>query len=400
MKKNILFFDAFSGIAGDMALGALVDAGVPADYVKETLSSLGLKGYDLSFEKITVKGISGTRFICSVTGKSEPMDYARIRSLISSSGLSGGVKSRTLLIFKIIAEAESGIHGTDLESCHFHEVGAVDSIVDIVGTAAAMFFLKPDEVWCSPLKMGRGFIASMHGKLPLPAPAVLEILKGAPLEPAEEDGEWVTPTGAAIVKACALGFTKFPRMAADKIGYGFGSRENAFSVNALRAVIGFAPEGAEEKNEGGDRDEILIEVNLDDMTPEVVGYLSAKLLAEGALDVWTTPVYMKKNRPAVMLSVIAGFKDLDRFAGMIFRETTTIGLRFNFIGRMKCGYEIEEFESSLGKCRVKKVSFRDSVVTIHPEYEDCVKLSGNSRVPLKDVMDRVRTEYAAKIKNK
>ena len=382
---RVAYFDCFSGCSGDMVLGALIDAGLSLDLLEKGLSSLGLSGYRLSAEKVRRSAIVATKFDVA-TDETEVHPSRSLKDivmLITTSGLAPQVKDMALAIFRRLGEAEASVHGVPLEEVGFHEVGAVDSIMDIVGVALGLDALKIERFYSSPLPLGSGTVSTAHGILPVPAPATLRLvaMSSAPvLEYAgrpQPEAELVTPTGAAIVTTLAS-FTR-PAMTLTGVGYGAGSREFENWPNVMRIWLG------EDREVDGSDSLILLETNIDDMSPEICGYLMEKLFAMQAADVWFTPIQMKKSRPAVMLSVLAPKHAEVDLTQAIMRETSTLGIRLSPVHRHIAGREVVEFESTLGQTRVKIKRFMDSVLSIHPEYEDCRRIAMERNLPLQEV---------------
>jgi uncharacterized protein (TIGR00299 family) protein len=378
---KILYFDCFSGISGDMTLAALIDLGFPREKLEMELGKLGLSDYELKLFRGSRSGIAATGLEVKVReGKEHPhRHFSHIRRMIAESALEEEVKAISLKIFHRLAEGEAGVHGQKIEEVHFHEVGAVDSIVDIVGTAIGVQFFRPEKILSSDLPMGRGFVECQHGRLPLPAPATVEILKGYPVKNVPFEGELVTPTGAAIVSSLSTGVTAFPSMKMDRVGYGMGKMEFPDRPNLLRLVTGEATDFYE-------RDHVIvIESNIDDMNPEFYGFLMEKLYDLGALDVSLNPLIMKKNRPGTLLRVIAEEKDSEMLAEAILRESTTLGVRLYGVARKKLPRQIKEVETAYGKVRVKV----SGGMRFQPEYEDCKRIALEKGIPIQDVYQAV-----------
>ncbi|HSR10925.1 MAG TPA: nickel pincer cofactor biosynthesis protein LarC [Thermodesulfobacteriota bacterium] len=373
---KILYFDCFSGISGDMTLAALLHLGVPEEALRSELGKLGLDNYTLEIRKGSRSGIAAMSLEVKVGPREEHhRHFSHIRDLILGSSLEQETKDLSLAIFRKLAEAEARVHGQTVDDVHFHEVGAVDSIVDIVGTAIGIVFLKPEKIYSSELPMGRGFIQSQHGRLPLPAPATVEILKGYPVRSADIEGELVTPTGAAIVAALSSGAVPFPSMKPIDIGYGMGKKEFPDRPNLLRAVIG------ESSAEREADDAVVLEANIDDMNPEFYDAVMDRLFHAGALDVSLSPVMMKKNRPGTLLRVIAEERDAESLGEVILRETTTLGVRQYSVRRRKLPREVREVETRFGKVRVKV----SGAVRFQPEYDDCKRIAAEKGVPVQEV---------------
>ncbi|HEX6799455.1 MAG TPA: nickel pincer cofactor biosynthesis protein LarC [Ktedonobacterales bacterium] len=411
----ILYLDCFSGISGDMLLGALVDAGLDADTLREGLASLDLSGWSLDARRVTDHGISGTRVTVAVAGEGdrgtevpaqsagakarstlaqhEHRTYRDVVALIERSRLSESVREQTLAAFGRLAEAEAQIHGTMPDEVTFHEVGAVDSIVDITGAYIAFEALGVTQLYCSPLPLTSGRVKSAHGVLPVPAPAVLALLAGTGVEwvpveaargaGAEARGELVTPTGALFAAEAAFAQ---PSMTVARVGYGFGTRALPWA-NCLRVLLGEAPGVAVA---GFERDEVtVIEANIDDMTGEALGWLLRRLLEAGALDVSYAPIQMKKDRPAVRLTIIAAMEQADALAALALRESTTLGVRMSRMPRLKAHREVETIETPLGPCAVKVKREGERVLAVSPEYDDCAALAAHASLPLDVVLARV-----------
>jgi len=400
-----VYFDCFSGCSGDMLLGALIDAGLPLDELKKGLSSLDLREYEIIANKVIRSGITATKFDVITNVHHAPQDHdhsdhqnARslkdILKIIEDSRLSAFVKQKSSEIFRLIGEVEAQIHDIDIESVHFHEIGAVDSIVDIVGSVLAFEIMGIKEFYASPLQVGGGTVKMDHGVFPVPAPATLSILarKNAPVINASAAGapqiELLTPTGAAIITSMAV--FECPELSVKKTGYGAGGKEFKEWPNVLRVWIG---QTSDLKTQSG---LVMLETNIDDMNSQMYGYLREKLFEKGALDVWYTPIQMKKNRPAIMLSVLARKKDETNLSDIIMRETTTMGIRSRDISRHISQREIVELETSLGKIRIKVKKSGKSVIMISPEYEDCKRAAAEHGIPLQEVF-RIVTAEASKL---
>jgi pyridinium-3,5-bisthiocarboxylic acid mononucleotide nickel chelatase len=379
----IAYFDTFSGISGDMTVGALVDAGVPLDIVRDAVGRMPVGGYDISAEQIVSKGIRGTRFTVTVTEPQPERHLGDVLRLIDATGLEPEVRETSRRIFVTLAEAEARVHGTTVDHVHFHEVGAVDALVDVLGTAVGLRYLGVDTVYCAPLPAGGGRVQTAHGLLPVPAPGTLEILRavGAPLIPSPAQTELVTPTGAAIV--ATLASFEQPRLRIRQVGYGFGRKELPW-INALRLWVG-EPLQSDLHQETIS----LLEANLDDMTPEFVGAVMEDLLVAGALDVFFEPIQMKKNRPAVKISVLCEVGAEGDFVERLLAQTTSLGVRIHHLDRVKCDRWQEAVETTWGSVRVKVKSLRGRQ-TYAPEYDDCREISRRHDVSLSDVYQAAR----------
>ena len=365
---KIAYADCFSGVSGDMFLAALLDAGLPLEVLQQNINKLNLtEKVELKLEETHKGALRAANLEVIVPHSHDHRHLSDILEIINSSDLSDKVKQTASNIFTLLAEAESRVHGEPVEHIHFHEVGALDSIVDIVGAAIGLEFLKIDELFASPLPYGSGTINSDHGLLPLPAPATLEVLRliNAPLVPSSADVELVTPTGAAILGSLAK--FKRPNLVMTHIGIGAGKRDLPWP-NILRLMIGTIPEP--------DQSEMVqLETNIDDMNPQFFGYLMDKLFSSGARDVFMIPVHMKKNRPGILLGVIAFRKDEAALAELLLRETTTLGLRVQPISRYEASREFRQLETPFGKVTIKAKILDGKVIHAAPEYDDCVRLA-------------------------
>lgn len=376
---TVLYFDCFAGAAGDMIVGALVDAGVPIDHVTDSLDALGLDGWSLDVAQTTSAGLRATKVTVTETGPPTSRSYAAIKELLESARLSEGVRARALDAFARLARAEAKVHGSAIEDVHFHEVGSLDAIIDVVAASAAIEHFSPDEVVVSPIPTGRGFVESAHGTLPLPAPAVLEILEGAILF---ERGHWetVTPTGAAILAAAATDYGEMPPFRIRASGYGAGTRTHELP-NVLRVVVGDAVPKDEASREG----DIVMETNVDDLSPELIPHVVESLLAAGAHDAWVTSVGMKKGRPGFVLSALAPSIHKYHLLEILYRETTTLGVRFHPVERAILDRTWVEVDVEGHGVRVKLGVKSGDVVTVSPEHDDALRVARATGMPLKEV---------------
>ena len=410
---TILYFDCFSGAAGDMVVGSLIDAGVPLEEIRRALGSLAISADTVWTERVTRAGVSATRFC--VQGETHPIDHAHdhedhqhghnhhdpghvhhqhedeeaghhvhralsdIFGLIDGSALSSAGKDRAKHLFRRLGEAEAAIHATSLDRVHLHEVGALDSIIDIVSAVHALEWLRVDRVVASPLNVGSGRIRSAHGVYPVPAPATLRLLEGVPIYDAGPQVELVTPTGALLVSDYAAEFGPMPAMRVQKVGYGAGTRDFPDRPNVMRAVLGAADAMVSATSV------VVIEAEIDDMNPQIFGLLMDRVLADGALDVFYTPIQMKKNRPGTLLTIIAPPAARERLTAIVFRETTTIGVRYREMDRECLDRESVEVETPLGAIRFKVARRGWQVLNAAPEFEDCVRIATASGRALKDV---------------
>lgn len=422
---KVLYFDCFSGTSGDMTLGALVDLGVDSDFLKSELEKLNLDGYEIAIKKKVKCGITGTdvqvilkhehshdeeihdghhshhhihnhqhehNHLRSVEDNHHGHDHLHlsrnlkdIEHMIDTSNLDNNVKDFSKRVFREIAKAEARVHNKDIYEVHFHEVGAIDSIVDIVGVGICINILGVEKIFSSAMHDGSGFIQCKHGKMPVPVPAVMEMLKESriPLITEDVNTELVTPTGIGIIKCLSDSFGKMPDITVDKVGYGMGKRETG-GFNALRIVMGELVE-----KEAASHEIVVLETNIDDMSPELLGYTMERLLESGALDVYHTPVYMKKNRPAVMLTVLADREQEEKLVDIILKETSTLGIRRSMCQRYCMERKIVKVNTQYGEARVK-VCTRGDIKKFSPEYEDCRQIAKKTGLPLDKIFDEVR----------
>lgn len=388
---KIAYFDCISGMSGDMLAGALIDAGLDLSFFKKELRKVAVDGYAVRAERQSRLGISGTRFIVELkeaghghehgNGHAHGRSFSDIVKLIRASRLAPAVKDDVIDIFKIVARAEGKIHNRSMNDVHFHEVGAVDSIIDIVCAAVGIRALGIQKACASQIPAGSGVVRCAHGVFPVPAPATAEILKGIPLVKGAVRQELVTPTGAAIIRHFVSSFDGFPQMQIGTIGYGVGSKDFKEIPNIFRLMIGEAPDTPS----AGDT-AYVIESNIDDINPQIYEYLSEKLFAAGARDVWLTPISMKKMRPAVMLSVLAEPATVDTMTGLIFAETTTLGIRIRETARKVLERRKKQVRTPYGPVSVKLGFLDGTCVSANPEYEDCKKIARRRGVALKEVM--------------
>lgn len=383
------YFDCFSGISGNMIIGAYLDAGMPLEYLRRELSSLEIGDeYQLVTRTVSKQGIKATYFDVELT---HPHNHSKqhnhhghrnlreINRIISGSSVAPQVKELALAIFKRLGQAEAKVHNCSLEEIHFHEVGAVDAIIDIVGAALGYFYFGLERVCASPVHVGSGTVKCAHGIMPVPAPATAELLQGVPIFSSEIKGELTTPTGAAVLTALSTQFGPLPLFTPEKVGYGAGSWDLSIP-NVVRLYLG------NEKNDScQDNTALIIEANLDDMSPELYSHLMDKLFGAGAADVYLTPIIMKKTRPGVLLSVISTLADHQPLLDIIFRESTTLGLRMYPVSRQILNRSILTVETKAGTVRVKAGLKDQAIINLAPEYEDCLRLAKESGIPLKDI---------------
>ena len=379
------FLDAFSGLSGDMIAGAMLDAGADFDELRAALASLPIGGYQVIKRRKVVSGISALKFEVEVSAAQPERHLSDIGEIIARAcALSASVKDRAMAIFRVLAEAEAKIHHTTPEKVHFHEVGAVDSIIDIVSAAWGFERLELGEVMVSPLPAGSGFVRSQHGIIPVPAPATAELLAGFPMRMGDGTSEMVTPTGAAILRSLAVPAPPAIGFRVDRVGYGAGTKDFADRPNVLRLMVG-------ERTHTYQGDELVeIEANIDDLNPQIYEHVVERLFEAGARDVTLTPTIMKKGRPAVTISVLAEPTERERIAALLFAETSTIGLRYHPVARLKLAREIKEVETRWGRVRVKVSRATDDTLALSPEYDDCKRLAREHRVALRLVLEQAQ----------
>jgi len=388
---GIAYFDCFAGVSGDMVLGALVDAGADLRAIEAELRKLGLDGWTISAEKVMRGAISATHVKVATTESHHHRGLRVILERIEGANLTPRAAERARRIFTRLAEAEGKVHRIPVDQVHFHEVGAVDSIVDIVGAAIGFELLGIDEFACSKLDVGGGQIKTQHGLLPVPAPATAELLRGAPAYSSGIERELVTPTGAAIATALSTSYVEIPPMTLRAIGYGAGSANFTEKANVLRILI-----GENEINEPGERWDApvsVIETNLDDMSPQIYGYFVERALAAGALDVFSSSVLMKKNRPGLLVTLLSEPANLSRLIDLVFRETTTIGVRTYDVRRKTLDRELVPVATPFGDVRIKVSRMNGSVLNATPEYEDCQRIAAQRGIPLKEVIAAASFEF-------
>lgn len=387
---KIAYFDCFSGAAGDMILGAMIDAGLDPAALRNDLARLPISGYEIEIQQVKKQGIAATKLNVHAPEEKAHRHLHHITKIIDSAELPARVKERSIRIFTRLAEAEAKVHGSTIEKVHFHEVGAIDAIVDIVGAAIGMERLGIDRLVCSPIPTGNGTVTCQHGVMPVPAPATAELLVGVPLAACDEMGELTTPTGAAILTTLAEGFGPIPPMRISSVGYSAGTRDGKRRPNVLRLIMGDSAESA------SDHDEIVVlETNLDDCTGEQIGHAVRCLFEAGALDVFTTPISMKKNRPGVMLSVLAPVEKETACEAVLFAETTTFGVRRSAWTRSKLERRSETVETPYGPIRMKIGLKKNEVVRASPEYDDCAAAAVARGVALECVMIAAQEAWRA-----
>lgn len=391
---KVAYFDCFSGASGDMILGALMDAGLSVEVLRGEIAKLGLTHYDIQVKQVTKRGLRGSQALVIVDEDHHHHHHRHlhhIEEIIQGSDLSERVKSLSIKIFKRLAEAEARVHGTTIDNIHFHEVGAMDAIIDVVGAAVGLAAMGIEQVYCSALHVGSGTVECAHGTLPVPAPATAELVKGRPVYSTGVKGELLTPTGAAILTTIAVEFGPMPSIAVEAIGYGAGVSDPAIP-NLLRVVVG----QCQTEVSGYLLERVAVaETNIDDMNPQIYDYLIGKALEMGALDIFLFPVQMKKNRPGTQIKVICPLEMIGAISDFLIRETTTIGLRWRVENRIKAERSVKEFETRFGPMKFKVAQVGERIMNMAPEYDDCKRVALEKNVPLKQVMEVARAAATA-----
>ena len=386
-----LYFDCFAGASGNMVLGALIAAGVDADALKTELNKLNLPDFELSVEKVDRSGISSTHVRVEIPDEKNHRHLPEIERIINDSSLSDSVKERAIAIFNRLAEAEASVHGIELSKVHFHEVGAFDAIIDIVGSCIGFEMLGIEQFAASKIHVGSGFVDMAHGKFPVPPPAVAELLEDVPFYSTEIEGELITPTGAAIITTLADDYGPIPELTLEATGYGAGTRTYDKFPNVLRVMIG----QTSALKRSDERETLsVLETNIDDLSPQILGHFMERALGEGALDCWFTPIQMKKNRPATLVSLLCKAADEQRFLELFYRETSTIGVRIQHVERASLEREVTTVSTEFGDISVKAAYSRGEVVNRQPEFEDVKAAAAASGVPVKQVADAVAKNKA------
>ncbi len=381
-NSKIVFVEPFSGISGDMMVGALLDLGFKFENLRDGLNLLGLEGYEISAQKCIRSGIQATKFDVRAGRSHSHRGFNDIQEMIESSGLSAWVKDKSIEAFRRLAEAEGKVHGQPAEKVHFHEVGAIDSIVDIVGSMIAMEAFLPAKIIVSPVNVGQGTLECQHGTYPVPAPATQELLKHVPIFSNAVDGELTTPTGATLIVTLSNGFGPRPPTRIVASGYGAGTHQTPGNANVLRISM---CEFMAHTTVSPEDQVAVIDATIDDMSPQIYGYFQERALAAGALDVYSTPIQMKKNRPAIMMTCVCAVADVDRLTELIFRETTTIGIRYTLAQRKTLRRQFQQVQTNYGAVTMKVSLFEGRPVNFIPEFEDCRRIAAEKGVPLKEV---------------
>lgn len=418
---TVLYFDAFNGIAGDMILGALLDLGLPIEVLSRELTKLGLEGYELRVTKVDRQGLFGIDLKVVLSDDEHSghhhhhheapggvhqhgprhHNYREIKELIEASELSPKVRTMAISIFRKLAEAEASVHQSSVDAVHFHEVGALDSLVDIVGACIGFDYFGVDEFYCSRVNLGSGTVTFSHGTWPIPAPATAELLRGFACQVDSVEAELTTPTGAAVVSALVDPTENVPTINFAKWGFGAGDRDLPGIPNMLRLGLGEKPfqASASPPFDGACKESVLVlETNIDNMDPESLGYILGRVLSEGALDAYFTPIQMKKNRPGVQLSILCQPRERDRMLDLVFCETTTLGVRSSLVERYALERDICEVETEFGMIRFKISSYRGKVVNVTPEYDDLKRVASETGLPLKEIRKKL-TDRSAELQS-
>ncbi|MBS1233034.1 MAG: hypothetical protein H6R42_688 [Nitrospirae bacterium] len=387
---KIAFFDCFSGISGDMCLGAIVDAGIPLKELEKELQKISVTGYRLSMKKVDRGHLKACKVAVEVKAGLEVQDrrtWKDVRKIIQASALPQDIKQKGLSVFKTIFEAEAKVHGGTFQTVHLHELGAIDCMIDVFGTIIGLNLLGVKRILSSPVNLGSGFVKTKTGMLPVPAPATAEILKNVPVYSHYVHTELTTPTGAALIKGLSSGQGDMPVMDVEKIGIGAGNRDIVHWPNVLRIFIGTSD--SPDKTATPDEKVIVIETNIDDMNPQVFEHVIAMLYKAGALDVYLTQVIMKKGRPGVKLTALCDESRKEALMKIILRETSSIGLRYYETRRSVMQREIQTVNTQFGTVRVKVASLGGKIIKAAPEYEDCRKIARQNNIPLIEVMKNI-----------
>ncbi len=386
-----LYFDCFSGASGDMILGALFELGLTPEDVTEGITSMGVSDFRVSLEKVDRAGISSFKAVVDAPDEKNHRHLSAIERMIGGSALSPRVKRDATAIFRRLGEAEARVHGTEVEKVHFHEVGAMDSIIDIVGACIGFDKLGVEQFGCSKLHVGSGFVEMAHGRFPVPPPAVAELLKGFPIYSGDIEGELLTPTAAAIISTLCTRSGSVDGFTVEKTGYGAGDRNPPGTPNVVRLMLGSAAPFVGEVPSGGGRaagqgsELLVLETNLDDVSPEILGYVMETAFEKGALDCWFTPIQMKKNRPATLLSLLCEPRDRDAFIELLVKETPTLGVRVRSVERICLTREVSVARTKYGEVPVKIAKFGDRVTNAKPEHDAVKEIARREGIPLREV---------------
>lgn len=387
MQNKVLFIDATSGVSGDMLLGAFLDLGVPPEVLANVWSALGLDNYEVEIFETSRCGMRALRCRIHTQEEQGPRNWRAYRKQLNEAKIEDSIRKPALKLIQSLLEAEAAIHGSTLNRIHLHEMGGMDLLLDVTGTLAAVEWLKPYAIHASPVNTGKGFVNFSHGRYPVPTPAAAGLLEGIPVFQNEAEGERTTPTGALLIRHLAQEFGSLPLMKLRKTGVGAGERDDPHHPNVVRILLG---DSTEESTEG---DVYLLETNIDDCSPQILATFMEKAFQQGALDVFFTPVFMKKNRPAFRLSVLMDGAEIERMCGLIFSETTAIGLRYWKVGRQKLERKWKKIRVGKSTIRIKEGYLDGKLTNYQPEYEDCRKAAEKSGESVKEIMARAIHSY-------
>ena len=390
-----LFFDCFAGASGNMVLGALIDLGLDRELLFDRIKGLGLAGYEIEIEKVDRSGISSTHLNVVIPVEKNHRHLHHIVDIIENSNLSEGVKARSVAIFDRLAAAEARVHGISVKKVHFHEVGAMDAIIDVVGACIAFEMLGIENFACSKIHVGSGFVDMEHGRFPVPPPAVAELLVGKPIYSTDIAGELITPTGAAIISTVCDSYGVIPEMAVERTGYGAGSRIYDGFPNVLRIMIGETIADKTERPQNRER-LVILESNIDDLSPQIIGHVMDRAFELGASDCWFTPIQMKKNRPATLISILCRLELRSVLTDLLFKETSTLGIRFRDVDREALDRELVDVQTAYGQVKVKIGRHNGVIVNVMPEYDEVVRVAKENGVSLRAVHDAVSASLASR----
>ncbi|HRJ89439.1 MAG TPA: nickel pincer cofactor biosynthesis protein LarC [Pyrinomonadaceae bacterium] len=390
-----LFFDCFAGASGNMVLGALIDLGLDRELLFDRIKGLGLAGYEIEIEKVDRSGISSTHLNVVIPVEKNHRHLHHIVDIIENSNLSEGVKARSVAIFDRLAAAEARVHGISVKKVHFHEVGAMDAIIDVVGACIAFEMLGIENFACSKIHVGSGFVDMEHGRFPVPPPAVAELLVGKPIYSTDIAGELITPTGAAIISTVCDSYGVIPEMAVERTGYGAGSRIYDGFPNVLRIMIGETIADKIEQPQNRER-LVILESNIDDLSPQIIGHVMDRAFELGASDCWFTPIQMKKNRPATLISILCRLELRSVLTDLLFKETSTLGIRFRDVDREALDRELVDVQTAYGQVKVKIGRHNGVIVNVMPEYDDVVRVAKENGVSLRAVHNAVSASLASR----
>jgi pyridinium-3,5-bisthiocarboxylic acid mononucleotide nickel chelatase len=388
MAEKILYIEATSGVSGDMLLGALLDAGVPPEVLSETWTALGIDNYEVEIFQTQKSGMNALQCRVSTEETKGPKTWKEYRSLLENAKLPDKIRQQATSLVKRLFETEASIHGSSLQKLHLHEMGGTDLLLDVTGTLSALDYLQPASILSSAVNTGRGFLTFSHGRFPIPAPATAKLLEGIPVFQNEVEGELTTPTGALLISSIATSFGQMPEMNLEKAGVGAGEMEIQGHPNVLRIFVGTQVTREEEI--------YIVETSLDDSSPQILAYFMEKALEQGALDVFFTPIFMKKNRPAVRLTMLTPAGLLESLLKLLFSETTAIGLRYWKVDRKTLDRRWRTIRLGKEEIRIKESYLNGTLANYHPEYEDCKKAAQKLNTPVKEIIAQAIHKYLSR----